>query len=250
MPRSNGQKQAILEDERPGIFWSYDALFDLPISTNAKIVYLNLCRRANKDRQAHPSYNRIGKDCSISRRAAIRAIDELLEFGLVKKDTVKEEDKNPVNIYTILDISNWCHTVTSSVQSGDSESPESGDCVAPEGIHSIRKSLIVPIANDIDSNYLSLQDGCQETSPDIIKRISFSKELTQSLEDKGLSPGQIFIISTVRKDLSIEEGERKWEWINKTKHFKNKQASFYTSLLENWKTPDSGRKKTRMRVKQ
>ena len=118
MKNKKGEKHLLLEDKRPGQFWSYDAVFDLPVTEHAKIVYFNLCRRANKHAQAHPSFALIAKDCSISRSSSLRAINLLLEFGLIRKHTQKEIGKNPINIYTLLNISEWIHKVSVTIQTG------------------------------------------------------------------------------------------------------------------------------------
>lgn len=83
-------------------FYSYNAIFDYPISEHAKIAYLYLCRCADADGQSFPSYNTIGEKCSFSRRTAIRAITELLEIGLLEKyGRIKEDGEQTSNLYYI-----------------------------------------------------------------------------------------------------------------------------------------------------
>ncbi|MFQ5788076.1 MAG: helix-turn-helix domain-containing protein [Thermodesulfobacteriota bacterium] len=83
-----------LEDgRRRGWFWSYDRIFDLDISEHAKLIYLNLCRRAKKSDNAFPSHARIAHDCSVSVQTVKRAIKELLEMGVIKFTSHKRISK-------------------------------------------------------------------------------------------------------------------------------------------------------------
>lgn len=100
----------IRKKERKNWFYSYNMIFDLPVSEHAKIVYLYLCRCADTEDQAFPSYGTMAKKCSISRRTAIRAIQELEEVGLLTKEerTILKNGKpvNTSNLYTIYDCPN------------------------------------------------------------------------------------------------------------------------------------------------
>ncbi len=88
-------------------FIAQNMIFDLDISEHAKITYLYLCRCADDENQAFPSYNTIAKKCSFSRSTAINTIKELQEIGLlsVEKRQVKKSGKpvNTSNLYTLYD---------------------------------------------------------------------------------------------------------------------------------------------------
>ena len=58
------------------------------LSTVETLVYLVLCRYANKDGQAWPRYQRIADGARCSRRSAIRAVARLEEAGLLLKSHV------------------------------------------------------------------------------------------------------------------------------------------------------------------
>ena len=88
-------------------FIAQNMIFDLDISEHAKITYLYLCRCADDESQAFPSYNTIAKKCSFSRRTAIDVIKELQAIGLlsVEKRQVEKGGKpvNTSNLYTLYD---------------------------------------------------------------------------------------------------------------------------------------------------
>jgi len=94
----------IRKKEKKNWFYSYNMIFEQPISEHAKIVYLYLCRCADSEGQAFPSYNTIAEKCSISRSTAIRAIKELKEAGLLSVEQRIEADGSLTsNLYTIYD---------------------------------------------------------------------------------------------------------------------------------------------------
>jgi len=94
----------IRKKERKNWFYSYNMIFDLDISEHAKIVYLYLCRCADSEGQAFPSYSTIAEKCSIGRRTAIKAVKELLAVGLLSVEQRTREDGSLTsNLYTIHD---------------------------------------------------------------------------------------------------------------------------------------------------
>lgn len=94
-----------LEHKETTWFWSNKIIFELPIDSNAKLVYIFLCRIAGKSHNAYPSYSTIGKKCGIKSRTIIKkAINTLMEAGLLDYRTrmSKEGDKSS-NVYTLYD---------------------------------------------------------------------------------------------------------------------------------------------------
>ncbi|SHE59476.1 Helix-turn-helix domain-containing protein [Desulforamulus putei DSM 12395] len=68
-----------------GFFMGDNAIFDRhDLSVYEKIVYIYLCRRADSESRAWPSYDRIAQDCGISRDTAMRAVAKLVEKGLLE----------------------------------------------------------------------------------------------------------------------------------------------------------------------
>jgi len=111
-------------------FIGQNMIFDLDISINAKITYLYLCRCADDESQAFPSYNTIAKKCSFSRRTAMRAIQELQDIGLLSVENRKilKNDKmiNTSNLYILYDSPNKEDT-SDATGGGDTQSLGGGD---------------------------------------------------------------------------------------------------------------------------
>lgn len=139
----------IRKKERKNWFYSYNVIFDLDIPYYAKIVYLYLCRCADEESQAFPSYSTIATKCSISRRSAIRAVKILQEIGLLEKQNriIESNGKiiNTSNIYYIYDApqtlnqeqkvvtdshQGWCQCDTRVV----TDSHQGGDTLALKGL--------------------------------------------------------------------------------------------------------------------
>ena len=123
-----------IRKERKNWFYSYNIIFDSELSEHAKIVYLYLCRCADEESQSFPSYNTIAKKCSISRRTAIRAVQELEDVGLLSRDrrTKAKNGKlvNTSNLYTIHETPQK-GVVPEGHHPSDTESPP----LVPEGHH-------------------------------------------------------------------------------------------------------------------
>ena len=80
-----------------GYFSCENNVFNLPIPTIEKLIYLALTRYAGTNNRAWPSYSRLGKDASCSRRRAIDAVNALLDCGLIEK----LNRGNRTNVYLI-----------------------------------------------------------------------------------------------------------------------------------------------------
>ncbi|MBF7081871.1 helix-turn-helix domain-containing protein [Desulfallas sp. Bu1-1] len=94
-----------LEDGRKrGWFWDYNEVFESDLSAHAKLVRLYLAKCADNGRKSWPSYNKIAKDCGISRDTAKRVINELEQKGWLKKITrIKDNGENMSNVYILCD---------------------------------------------------------------------------------------------------------------------------------------------------
>lgn len=97
----------IIKKERKNWFYSYNMIFEQDISSQAKLIYLYLCRCADEEGQSFPSINTIAGKCSISRSATIRAIKELMDIGLLAKEKRTRADNSQTsNLYCIFDTPN------------------------------------------------------------------------------------------------------------------------------------------------
>lgn len=99
------ENTAILQDNRKkNWFWDHNYIFDLGLSCYAIVVRLYLARCANENRMAWPSLSKIAAHCGISRQTAKRAINELIEKGLLAKETrLSEAGDYETNVYVLLD---------------------------------------------------------------------------------------------------------------------------------------------------
>jgi len=81
-------------------------IFELEISAQAKLVYMYLCYRANKENTCFPSRKAICEACTVGKTKLAEVLDELEQNGLLKKE-IHFRDKRrgqTSNLYTILDI--------------------------------------------------------------------------------------------------------------------------------------------------
>jgi predicted transcriptional regulator len=82
------------------------------LSVYAKIVYLYICRCENNS-TAFPSFNKIAAKCSISRSSAQRAVNDLVEAGLIIKESGVHKGNfrdNTSNTYVTVDPVNFIKT--------------------------------------------------------------------------------------------------------------------------------------------
>jgi hypothetical protein len=92
---------------------------DLPLTPNAFRLYCHLARRAGNG-TAWPSYQTMGDHCfskesdnaGTRRTWAIKAMNELVELGLVKKELRSDEIKgNKSNVYYLTSRSEWTPSI-------------------------------------------------------------------------------------------------------------------------------------------
>jgi len=94
----------IEKKERRNWFYSYNMIWEQPISEHAKLAYLYLCRCADDNGQAFPSYATIAQKCSFSRQTAVNALSELKDIGLLSyKRRISSGKSLTSNLYTIFD---------------------------------------------------------------------------------------------------------------------------------------------------
>jgi len=88
-------------DGRRGRFYASDDIFEEPISGDAKLVYLYLCRRADKAGVCYPARETIAEAVNKSVRQVAKCLVELRERGLLT--IASNAGANGVNVYTIYD---------------------------------------------------------------------------------------------------------------------------------------------------
>jgi hypothetical protein len=103
-----------LQDRRDLPVFIHSELDDLPLSPNAFRLYCHLARRAGTG-TAWPSYQSMGDKCYATlaesggrRNLAIKAMKELVDLGLIKKELRQDEIKgNKSNVYYLTPRSQW-----------------------------------------------------------------------------------------------------------------------------------------------
>jgi len=91
----------ILKD---GYYTAPDFIYDLPISSNEKLVLGYLCRRADGTGESFPSRERISTDCSFGLRTVDKYLKKLREAGYIKirkKNTKITKTNKRVNHYQL-----------------------------------------------------------------------------------------------------------------------------------------------------
>lgn len=111
-----------------------------------KLVLIKLADNANDKGECWPSYQHIADQCEISKRSVMRHIDDLCEFGFLRKEYRPGPKGNSSNIYHLsLDGDRESlRVVTESHPPGDRVSPPPSDTVSPRTSHSI-ESVNEPI---------------------------------------------------------------------------------------------------------
>ena len=79
-------------------------LDDLRVGKHELLVYMALCRHADKEGSCFPSYQRIADIARLSRKTTIVAVDKLVSLGIVQKNQRKDEAGDSAsNLYIITD---------------------------------------------------------------------------------------------------------------------------------------------------
>ena len=80
----------------------YSAIYQEDLSARAKLVYMYLKDRANKEGQCWPAIQTIGKDLGLSRSTVKRALKELERAALLTRQGRKRENRGDTsNLYQI-----------------------------------------------------------------------------------------------------------------------------------------------------
>jgi len=101
-----------LKDSRILPIFIHSSIDDMTnLSPNAMRVYMHLARRAGANNEAWPSYQSVGDHCfafsdnpSTRKSMARKAIDDLIESGLIEKGSRTRKDGGSTsNMYTLVD---------------------------------------------------------------------------------------------------------------------------------------------------
>lgn len=99
--------------------------------TNATLVYLCLCRHADRKQESFPAIETMAKKLDVSRDSVMRGIKELTKWNIVSVERTRRPNKTWLNnIYTLLDKSVWEPKPSSTEQHGEPGRKNSGSQVA------------------------------------------------------------------------------------------------------------------------
>ena len=80
----------------------FDSIYAADLSHRAKVVYMYLKDRADKDGQCWPGINTIAAELRLSRSTVKRALDDLAKAGLVEKTPRwRENGSYTSNLYRV-----------------------------------------------------------------------------------------------------------------------------------------------------
>ena len=84
-------------------FYTYNAVFDAPVSGAAKLAYAYLCKCAGADGRCYPSHRAIAAAAGVGVTTTKKALAELESAGLIAIQGQARPDRGRVaNIYTII----------------------------------------------------------------------------------------------------------------------------------------------------
>ena len=222
-----------------GFFVCANALFELPLPTVEKLTYMALCRYAGSNNRAWPSYATLAEDVSSGRKRTIKAVNLLVECGLVEK----VPRGNRTNIYLLYPPSYFKNPEKKAaddrggVSSGHPESvdrtPPEKNAVSsehPEGVHrtppGCRQDTVGVLTGHPKSNNKNNRENSSltETGP-----LQDEEERGEALKSKSEQPSE--------KRESLNKNEK--EEIEEIKRaFKANQAqatdAMVKSLLKNY----------------
>ncbi len=89
--------------DKEGWFYSYNAIFDMDLSKQAKLLYVYLCRCANRELQSFPSRKKMMRACSMGRTSVGNTLRELESARLlVREERFRENRGQTSNEYIIF----------------------------------------------------------------------------------------------------------------------------------------------------
>jgi len=84
-------------------FYAYNAIFDAPVSSSAKLVYTYLCKCANAEGKCFPSHKNISDVCGIGVTTIKKSLNELESAGLIKiQGQARPDSGRRANLYTLV----------------------------------------------------------------------------------------------------------------------------------------------------
>lgn len=121
------EKEGVKMAFESGYFMCGNDVFDLPLPSTEKIVYMALTRYAGSNNRAWPKYETLAKDASCSKRRAVYAIETLCKCRLITKET----RGNRSNVYMVYPPKYYCEVDTGNktqeIEQGAESAPQNNE---------------------------------------------------------------------------------------------------------------------------
>ncbi len=179
-----------------GFFTCENDVFQLPLSTYDKLIYILLVRYADTNNRAWPSYERLAKEASCSRRKAIQSIQHLESVSLIKKE-IRHNKSNVYLIYPARFYKDNSDSFSSPV--GVQEIHQRGEPPAPPEVNNIHPGSESPAPNN---KHLQTPNNINNHHLDDDE--FFFKKLKSFLLSKNLTFPEKFI-QNLHKKFSFQE---------------------------------------------
>ena len=80
-----------------------EIVFKSTLSTRARVVFMYLSYRSNKENTCFPAIKTIGRECGMGVSTVKRALSDLCDEGYIKKDSRYRDDNGQTsNLYTLM----------------------------------------------------------------------------------------------------------------------------------------------------
>ena len=237
----------IIKKERKNWFYSYNMIFEQNISSQAKLIYLYLCRCADEEGHAFPSFKTIADKCTISRSSVIRAIKELIDIGLLEKNKrVRANKSQASNLYYIFDEPNTIPSVTETPPSVTETLPPSVTETPLQGLPTLSKDypMSVSLSTDIDGQTeILIKNNIELVKKELPDDINLIAEIELNIIEmlnnnftiiSGQAKSKNIILSALVRltDLHIMSVIQKYKEVSKTKKINNTK-SYIQNMIYN-----------------
>lgn len=145
---------------------------------NATLVYMDLCRHANKEQEAWPSIERLADRLPISERSIRYGIETLESHGIIGVIRgIGNDGKRKINVYVLVDRAFWSKTKLLPAARG-------ADGPAARGAASQRQN---PAARGADEGYKGKDTQFKERKTPVDKSPEQTlDEVRRDLETRGV----------------------------------------------------------------
>lgn len=151
---------------------------------NATLVYLCLCRHADRNQESFPSIELMSGKIGISRDSVMRGIKELVRWSIVRKERSRKKNQQWLNnTYFLLDKSEW--KPKSQVAVSDMESQVANGGVAKSQMEHSQVAVSDTKDTQYQGNTVKKETHVAETSSagkELKEFIGFFKEINPTYE--------------------------------------------------------------------